>query len=720
MAAAANRTYVFDANQKPVSNIKVDAEKFALSFLKSSADYYPVSNDNLAQLKSERSNQVKIGNVYKVEEFLHDLPCRDSKGNTITTYHDGYFKYLLTAWHNDCGIEVGPWHIWNIVLHQLCQVVKADPERYRPVFTTPGKGSSDKIHITFSDGQMFDIHRFIGELKKHVPLNVDTFVPRFPHEPPLYAESMYGLFADMVQNYYSCGIFSCSLPKLRLLGSDEDWMSLMDATRKINGFFFDKGVTSAYLTKATKVIFEMITNLGNAEYWSKFFYLERCGSGSQEEVRGHVVKLLEKDHTILTTSLPSMISRYPFEYHVPHEGPQGSKMNYVSGIFYSTLDDEGYLVPEYHCNITVANDNLCKVTNQEAKDIEVLIAFLKRMKKYSSDYDSTYQERHYTITEIPSEFLTRDHPGLRHLDVEASLEEYINRRVGYYGRKYKVTQEELDGYTKDYRKKVVSYAAHNNRVAKSRFVEDYLRLLNEERREKLKKKYYFWWQDETDLKNGDWNKRDEPSITMERWTRLLPKQEDDVLFITNHFDVIYRYIANNHFTVFTHYLTRMYNPVIYNLFLQRYRQEPFKYGHFPSGYSCYDARLKETNDPTQMYYNLVFEVFVDSNALGWRYLDNDVATVIKKACMPDPVDPLFECFLYSLRHNVELEVNSCKGGYWKLEERIKDHVIVNEINRYNSFCKLLGRPRNYVQVINEELERLGETLRVDVSSFEKK
>ncbi len=30
-------------------------------------------------------------------------------------YHNGYIKYLMVGWYNDCGIVIGAWHIWNVI-----------------------------------------------------------------------------------------------------------------------------------------------------------------------------------------------------------------------------------------------------------------------------------------------------------------------------------------------------------------------------------------------------------------------------------------------------------------------------------------------------------------------------------------------------------------------------------------------------------------------------
>jgi len=62
---------------------------------------------------------------------------------------------------------------------------------------------------------------------------------------------MYGLFADMVQEYYGCMIYGCSIPKVRVLGSDADWMALLDTIKSVNAYFAK--TTSIMITICAKL-----------------------------------------------------------------------------------------------------------------------------------------------------------------------------------------------------------------------------------------------------------------------------------------------------------------------------------------------------------------------------------------------------------------------------------------------------------------------------------
>lgn len=523
---------------------------FSFEFLRSSQDSYPKSEDNLEQLDLQKFNKVKIGKKYKVEEFIYPVP----QGKT--TYHNGYLKYVLTAWLNDCGIELGPWHVWNIVFHQLCQIVKNDLQKYRDIFTTSAK----KITIEFGDGNMFDIDRFINEIKQHVPLNIDTFIPQFPNQPPLYRECMYGLFADMVHEYYGCMIFSCSIPKVRVLGTDADWAILMDTVKSVNAFFTAKNVTVDYLTRSTSAVFEMIANLNNADYWSKFFFVKHCGSGSEQQIDGHVLKLLAREDTYLIHELPDMISRYPFEYL--HNGNLKKDMNFVAGILFSSIDNEGYLVQEYHTNITYYDYDLCKIQEHDNQELDILIEFLKRMKKYCTDDSNGYLKNHVVYNVVPFMFrydITKTTKDLQEIPIPEFESYYKSQTQFAMGPK----KDLLYRYKKLYEKEVKSYTKHNQRVRLSQGnINRYLELLEEERKAKREKKHYFWAGPQAVVKRqkGYIHLSDLPALTYDTWVNRLPLQADDMIFIEKYFDLIYAYIANNHAEMFSNYMINMYNP----------------------------------------------------------------------------------------------------------------------------------------------------------------
>src|SRR5436190_1566691 len=84
----------------------------------------------------------------------------------------------------------------------------------------------EKKNCVKINNNIFDVNVFINELKKYLPVDINIFISQFENSPNGYNESMFGLFADMVQNYYSCLIDGCNIPKVRILGNEKEWNNL--------------------------------------------------------------------------------------------------------------------------------------------------------------------------------------------------------------------------------------------------------------------------------------------------------------------------------------------------------------------------------------------------------------------------------------------------------------------------------------------------------------
>ena len=139
-------------------------------------------------------------------------------------YHTGYLQYLLCAWENHWGIEVGPWHLWNILIWNLKEINKLNPQQFRKLWSN----HNEKINISIVKNK-FDINKVMEVLKNFIPENtIDTLILKFPNAPINYLESIYGLIAEISNDYYNVSILSCNIPKVKVLGTLEEWNMLID------------------------------------------------------------------------------------------------------------------------------------------------------------------------------------------------------------------------------------------------------------------------------------------------------------------------------------------------------------------------------------------------------------------------------------------------------------------------------------------------------------
>lgn len=671
------KTYNYDENQKPNLSKIISFDTFKKSFLKTTATLFKDSKyayelvDQITNhINNELTNNAKINSRTVAEKFLHEIP----QGKT--TYHDGYMEYLLTAWKCDCGIEVGPWHIWNIILHQLCKLINSDPDTYRHIFTT----SNEKIKVNLY-GE-FNIHDFINKLKEFLPTNVNKFVPQFENQPPNYLECMYGLFAEMVKEYYSGAVMSCSIPRVRILGNKEDWVRILDLANSLAEIIPEEGdKKNKYFPRICKTLQDMVDNLDNAEYWTKFFHIDLCGSGSQQFIYGHVTHFF-LDTFIDMTMVPRMLSRFPFtEDNLLNKNGDPLTMNFVSGIMFSSLDNEGYLVPEFHHNITMEDSDVFILDDKDKENRLVMLKFIERMKKYSG----LYQTMHYPITRHDLQDKSSIHKQCSTWNVTNRSIENKNVKVKLISYEEFVSQftEEINRYSKksekyfkkEYKRFISCVKKHNeiiNRLLKEN--KSYVDILNEDRIISLHNTYYFWWKNHYTVKYSD------IKLTKEECDELLKLQEDDVEFYKQNFEVIYDYIKNDRFSTLS-LLYNMRNSTVLRLFIEKFKTDPFllpryyQTGHYLNVYTeenCYRYMIFHMYERLKDYPSYINSEF--ANNFLHEVFDEEKSVLYEAHC--ENFSLYFDEYI---KNSIKYKDHSMFSG-WLTE----DEKIYGKIKEYNN------------------------------------
>lgn len=299
------------------------------------------------------------------------------KNMDLDMYFKGYGWYLYVAYMSDMGIEVSPWYFWNVIVHQFAQVVKDNAEEYRHLFTK----CDDKIEIGLQSDE-FDVSLFTEKIREMIPDTkvYDMFFPSWDKAvlPESYQQSLEGLFADMVQKYYGCFIFGCSLPKVRVLGEQNDWDILADSVSKLAEVF-----NHDYLKRVSVYVDGLRTKWNKSETWEKFFYIDNCGSGHQESVKGSFRELLNigLNSEFLTNQIPSTLSRFPFK-----DLCRNKDCFFLAGMIGGTMDKDGYLVPVYDTAITELSTDLSKLNEDEMKFIVDMREKVSKLEQLTIEY----------------------------------------------------------------------------------------------------------------------------------------------------------------------------------------------------------------------------------------------------------------------------------------------------------------------------------------------
>lgn len=224
------------------------------------------------------------------------IVVHDVEENAIT--HSNMLEYLSLCWKNHYGVVLKPDMIWFDLLCELAIIIKANPDKYRRLFTD----SDEKKQITIltGDPEVMPMKALLAELKRLVPTEVDLFLPTFSTgtEKSLFAHSV--AFADCASPYYNYSMYMCGIPSVTLDGTGNDWNRLYESWIAIIELMELPSKGNTWADKVSNHLYTLAliadgdsTDALKQEFLSDIFRLKKCGSGSQVEVFGWYAELFK-------------------------------------------------------------------------------------------------------------------------------------------------------------------------------------------------------------------------------------------------------------------------------------------------------------------------------------------------------------------------------------------------------------------------------------------
>lgn len=272
---------------------------------------------------------------FKPEYFFNDV-----KGFELVTSftadirHRNYLEYVGLCWKRHYGVVISPTILWNMVLNNLAFEVNKNPEIYRSYFTE----SDEKQEIMVNqDGNLIDVDLLISGVKGKIPADImEDMFPEFTTDSDNAIIANYTAFLDMVSPYYNYSMFLCGIPKVKVLGTYEDWQLF---SVKLGEIVSGIPEFKEYLEKIRDRISSIVEK--TADY-SDFFRLDRCGSGGEVEVKGWITDFfIEIPRVTYPENFISCIAK--IDYHCYTDN---CDYRMYAGLFTSKIDD-GYLIPEF-------------------------------------------------------------------------------------------------------------------------------------------------------------------------------------------------------------------------------------------------------------------------------------------------------------------------------------------------------------------------------------
>jgi len=248
--------------------------------------------------------------------------------------HQNYLYYLSLCWKRHYGAVISPTILWNLILNNLAYKVNQDPEKFRKYFSN----SDEKQEIIVDQGgHLIDTNLLINAVSSKIPSDIINHIfPDFSTDTYKSIIANYTAFLDMVSPYYNYSMLLCGIPKIKIIGTQEDWLK----------FMFNLGAVTAtlpecqdYLIKVGNLVGSIIDDTCD---YTEMFSLQRCGSGSQVEVSGWIRDFfIEQPKVPYPENFISCIAK--IDYHSYNDG---NDYRLFAGLFTSKIEN-GYLIPEF-------------------------------------------------------------------------------------------------------------------------------------------------------------------------------------------------------------------------------------------------------------------------------------------------------------------------------------------------------------------------------------
>jgi len=260
-------------------------------------------------------------------------------------FHDTYLDYLYHGYAKHYGIVVKPDFIWFTILNEISRAVKANPEHYREIFTD----SNDKkeVSVFTNDPIVMPIDSLLEDVFKLIPegLKKDDVVLNFSTSTASSKLAFSTSFLEAASPFYCYSMLMCGFNKINVLGTVADYEIMKQSISDLSIVFSEKNIVK-YIGKVSGLIDEIIIRFEDEKFWKDIFYVEKCGSGSQQIVKGWFHKLFDDFDGF------KMMKAFPKHIAIVEYKNLSTDLSYKMqvGIFSSIIED-GYLIPDFEFGI---------------------------------------------------------------------------------------------------------------------------------------------------------------------------------------------------------------------------------------------------------------------------------------------------------------------------------------------------------------------------------
>lgn len=191
-------------------------------------------------------------------------------------------------------LAIAPQDVWNQLVAEVRTLVANNPSVFAPLFTdTPG--NKQVILLPADAGDVLDIRAFSSELSQRIKFDSKVLFPEFSEPDNNAIEYNIALFMDMASSFYEYSTFCCGIPEIKILGTHEDWNTLIDHWQVLSGIIAQYINLGEYTTRVANVLLTF-RYADKVENWENIFTQSRYGSGGDLKIDGWITNLFYVQH----------------------------------------------------------------------------------------------------------------------------------------------------------------------------------------------------------------------------------------------------------------------------------------------------------------------------------------------------------------------------------------------------------------------------------------
>lgn len=273
------------------------------------------------------------------KSIMSDLRDRSLNPNE-TFFTLGLVGMLSHAYSKHLPIALGPHDFWFVANCELASIIAKNPEQFRDVFSSQ-EGTQTLLLPTGNPAQI-DYILLAQLLDSRFPNKEisELIIPSLSTSTVKVHNAFCASMADAVQHYYDYMTFLCGIPKIKVLGTADDYRKLSENSRKLAEIMEINSAALTYYDRISGLFDRMAETFeredGNAEFWRGIYTHKNVGSGPQLDINGWIRDFFSKRPARLENFNTSIAS-------VPYKNitTDGEYLGFT-GAFAAVRDSEGF------------------------------------------------------------------------------------------------------------------------------------------------------------------------------------------------------------------------------------------------------------------------------------------------------------------------------------------------------------------------------------------